>query len=100
MIWLLQLTASTSTPTQDIWGRRWLILSKRFLILLHLEASPNLSFVQKVGWRSLVIIYEKEEGLVSWHQTLHSPIMPSIGETPAAAKDAKNIQWDEGESKD
>ena len=24
--------------------------------------------------------------------------MPSIGETPAAAKDAKNIQWDEGES--
>ena len=45
-----------------------------------------------------MIIYEKEEGLVSWHQTLHSPIMPSIGETPAAAKDAKNIQWDEGES--
>ena len=25
--------------------------------------------------------------------------MPCIGETPAAAKDAKNIQWDEGESK-
>ena len=46
-----------------------------------------------------MIIYEKEEGLVSWHQTCTVIIMPCIGETPAAAKDAKNIQWDEGESK-
>ena len=32
IIWLQPLTASTSTPTQDTWVKRWLTLSKRFLI--------------------------------------------------------------------
>ena len=37
---------------------------------LHLGKQVLIRLLFKVGWRSLVIIYEKEEGLVCSHQPL------------------------------